>query len=153
MSRSVENLEQLGLLTREGDELAAPDRTSVQYVSLREVTRSIQSTLERYFILSSLLAHNPEASLRSLETDSAAIAEKLSAIYGINSPDFFEKSLFSGFVNTLRDLGMVDTEAGPACDQAGFNELVTSLSLILPADVRANIQQAVASLDENVEAA
>ena len=44
---------------------------------------------------------------RALQGRAAAVAEYLAAIYGINSPDFFDASLFGSFIDTLSSEGLL----------------------------------------------
>ncbi|MCS5575240.1 MAG: glycerol-3-phosphate 1-O-acyltransferase PlsB, partial [Pseudomonadales bacterium] len=85
--------------------IRAPAPESIAYSCLTQLANMTAATIERFYIVISLLQTRSELSQRELETAAAAIAAQLSALYGINSPDFFEKSLFSSFVVTLKDRG------------------------------------------------
>ena len=91
-----------------------------------------------------LLQQSNRPSLKALETASAGIAEQLSVIYGINSPDFFDKSLFSTFLGELKSQKVVDAELAVS---ENFSELESVTARSLDADVRYNILQAVRSFN------
>jgi glycerol-3-phosphate O-acyltransferase len=67
-------------------------------------------------------------------------------LYGINSPDFFEKSLFSTFISSLRESGAVNAEL---CPGAAFSDLETTAARTLDTDVRYNIDQAIENYFDN----
>jgi glycerol-3-phosphate O-acyltransferase len=90
-----------------------------------------------------LLMAEEERSVRALESDAAAIAEQLSAIYGINSPDFFERSLFTRFIRTLRNTDMISTHHDVVTKLDGLFELAALTSKTLDADVQYNVLQAM----------
>ena len=72
----------------------------------------ITPTLERLYIVVGLLAA-PGRSLRtreSLQEESRLVAHKMSRIYGINAPEFFDARLFNLFIDKLIADGIV-TEA------------------------------------------
>jgi len=81
--------------------------------------------------------------VRNLESDAGAIAQQLCAIYGINSPDFFERSLFSSFINTLQSAGLVSVADDSVVKKSGFAEAAQLVSHTLAADVQHNVLQAI----------
>ena len=99
------------------------------------------ATIERFYIVLSLLQNQPDLSQRELESASAAIAAQLSVLYGINSPDFFEKSLFSSFVGTLKN--------SPSSLQKAAESLEPAIAITMNPDIRHNILQAVSRNSTN----
>ncbi len=69
----------------------------------------IQPTLERLYIVIALLASTKETprTREALEADSQKIAQKMSRIYGINAPEFFDQRLFNLFIDKLVADGVV----------------------------------------------
>ncbi len=136
----VESLSELGLITMNGSQIAIPSPESPEYNSLQDIASITDPTLERFYIVMALLQQSDRPSLKALESASAGIAEQLSVIYGINSPEFFDKSLFSTFLRQLKSEQVVDTELAVS---ENFAPLESATARSLDADVRYNILQAV----------
>lgn len=106
----------LGLLTRGDDgRLLRPDPTSPAFSALSTVGRVMSETLERYCITALLLAdeRKTQQSLpRSrFEEDCRLLAQRMAVLTGRDSPEFFDKPLFRGYLDTLIQNGLV-TETG-----------------------------------------
>ncbi|MBT4493997.1 MAG: glycerol-3-phosphate 1-O-acyltransferase PlsB [Gammaproteobacteria bacterium] len=125
-------LVQLNIISARDRQLDAPPPASFEYNCLKDLSSITDPTLERFYIVIALLEYFPGMSQGELENAASGIAAQLSALYGINSPDFFEKSLFSTFLNTLND-----------CESATVSTLEPSVARTLDPDVRHNILQAV----------
>jgi len=76
---------------------------------LRAIAHSLQQAFERYFIAVTTLVKNGPRTLSAgeLETLCHLAAQRLSLLYAPAAPEFFDKSLFRGFIGKLRDLKMV----------------------------------------------
>ena len=82
--------------------ISAPAPTSDGYASLTSLSEIIEPTLERYYILTMLLEKHSDQWVNDLETRASAIGQQLSAFYGLNSPEFFDKSLFATFIGSMK---------------------------------------------------
>lgn len=142
----VETLSELGLVTLNGNQIALPSPESSEYNSLQDIANITGPTLERFYIVIALLQQSNVPSLKALESASARIAEQLSVIYGINSPEFFDKSLFSNLLRQLKSEKMVDIELAVS---ENFTALESATAQSLDADVRYNILQAVRNSTTN----
>ena len=86
---------------------------------------------------------------RELEAAASGIAAQLSALYGINSPEFFDQSLFSTFLATMKQEGLLSHEGeltegdGPA---NGLAQLEQTLATTIDPDVRQNINKMLGKL-------
>ena len=70
-------------------------------------------TIERYYIVGTLLTRHGTMTRADLERESVIVARRMTRIYGINAPDFFDAALFRRFVQTLIERGAaVESEAG-----------------------------------------
>lgn len=136
----VETLAELRLITLNGNQIEIPSPESSEYNSLQDIANITGPTLERFYIVIALLRQSNRPSLKALESASAGIAEQLSAIYGINSPEFFDKSLFSNLLRQLKSEKVVDTELTVS---ENFAALESATAQSLDADVRYSILQAV----------
>jgi len=65
--------------------------------------------LQRFYLVIALLVRNGSGTLSRdrLESLCQKSAQRLSMIYGLHSPDFFDKSLFHDFIRTLREREVV----------------------------------------------
>ena len=107
----IEVMVQLGLLTREGDRLRRPDAQQPAYSTLAMLGRVLGETLERYCMTALLLAEErrTQHSLKRerFEEDCRLLAERMAILTGRDAPEFFDKSLFKGYLNTLIEIGLV----------------------------------------------
>lgn len=76
---------------------------------LRAIAHSLQQAFERYFIAITTLVKNGPRTLSTgeLETLCHLTAQRLSLLYAPAAPEFFDKSLFRGFIQKLRELKLV----------------------------------------------
>jgi glycerol-3-phosphate O-acyltransferase len=102
-----------GLLTAvEGEEggwiSRGPGQTDEVY-RLRAIAHSLQQAFERYFIAITTLVKNGPRTVSSgeLETLCQLAAQRLSLLYAPAAPEFFDKSLFRGFIQKMRELKLV----------------------------------------------
>lgn len=106
----LDHLVTAGLLIRtEDDAFAAPPAGSPEHFRLRLLARLIMPTLERLYIVVGVLFQGGQAghSRESLQARSHLIAQKMSRLYGLNAPEFFDARLFNRFVDSLVDNGVV----------------------------------------------
>lgn len=151
--RCLEALIHTGLALQDGNQYSAPPVASRQFVALTDLSRVVVPTLERFHIVNRLIeaAHRGEgpAMVGDLETTAAAVARRLSAVYGLNSPSFFDQSLFTAFLGTLRSQGLVTVTAGKVSegeDHARFAALVAEL---VDDDVQYQVAHAVAGAGQS----
>ncbi len=69
----------------------------------------MQQAFERYYIAISVLVKNGPGTLGAAELESLChlAAQRLSLLYAPAAPEFFDKSLFRGFIQKLRELKLV----------------------------------------------
>ena len=67
--------------------------------------QSMVPMLQRFYLVIAILVGNGSGSLTrsDLETKCQQSAERLSIIYGLHSPDFFNRTLFQDFIKTLQE--------------------------------------------------
>ncbi|HKI73240.1 MAG TPA: hypothetical protein VJ998_01265, partial [Pseudomonadales bacterium] len=140
----VDRLATLGLLTMEGKDLVAPEPASEQFASLSDLGEIIEPTLERFYVVTSLLTRRTNSNIKDVENDAATIARQMSSIFSINSPEFFERSLFSTLIGSLRANGVVETREHSIWLHEGKLESIlhTAESTLSP-NVRYNVLQAI----------
>ncbi|MCE7032212.1 glycerol-3-phosphate 1-O-acyltransferase PlsB [Lysobacter sp. GX 14042] len=101
-----------GLLDRNADDPSVLTRAAGQsdeVFRLRAIGHSLQQAFERYYITVSVLVKNGSGTLSSgqLESLCQLAAQRLSLLYAPAAPEFFDKTLFRGFIQKLRELGLV----------------------------------------------
>lgn len=76
---------------------------------LRAIGHSLQQAFERYYIAISVLVKNGPGTLGTAELESLCqqAAQRLSLLYAPAAPEFFDKTLFRGFIQKLRELRLV----------------------------------------------
>ncbi|MDA0679885.1 MAG: glycerol-3-phosphate 1-O-acyltransferase PlsB [Proteobacteria bacterium] len=106
---AIEALIQEGILTRDGDYLVRPPAGSAPAVKLMMLGQSMVPMLQRFYLVIALLVRSGSGSLTraKLENLCQLSAQRLAMIYGLHSPDFFDKALFQDFIRTLREHDVV----------------------------------------------
>jgi len=82
---------------------AAPPTNSTQHHRLHLLSNIITPTLERLYIVIGLLVRSGSCvqTREDLQAQSKQVARKMSRIYGLNSPEFFDARLFDLFIDKL----------------------------------------------------
>ena len=76
---------------------------------LRVIAHSLLQAFERYYITIAVLVKNGSGAVRAGELENLChlTAQRLSLLYSQSAPEFFDRSLFRGFIATLRELEFV----------------------------------------------
>lgn len=124
--RWLDHLAQLNLVTRHEDNVfAPPPRHTPEHFRLRLLANIVMQTIERYYIVVALLTRNGTMTRADLEQECSVVARRMSRIYGINSPDFFDAGLFQRFIGALIARGAaVESEAGEVSPAPILREVV-----------------------------
>jgi glycerol-3-phosphate O-acyltransferase len=85
-----------------------------------------------------------------LERRCHLLAQKISMIYGINSPDFFDRLLFRDFIATMfENAYLVRNAAGCLEFAAGFDYVSLDLRSLLSTEVRSSILALIKTAPES----
>ncbi len=110
-TEAIKALVELELLTCTADKksLVRPPAGSEKAFQLLMLGQSMVPMLQRFYLVIAILIRNGSGVLsrQRLETMCQQSAERLSMIYGLHSPDFFNKSLFHDFIRTLESLDVL----------------------------------------------
>jgi glycerol-3-phosphate O-acyltransferase len=102
----LETFTRLNLLQANADrsEWQRPASTSLEAMRLSLLAQATIQTLERYYLAVALLLQAGSGSItqEALEERCHLMAQRMSVLYGLNSPEFFDKSLFRNFIDLLR---------------------------------------------------
>ena len=109
---------------------------------LRIIARSLIQAFERYYIaLAALARHGPHTlTAAELENICTLTAQRLSLLNEMNAPEFFDKALFRGFIQKLRERRVVWTDdAGKLDFDNALDDMVRDLRVILSREMRQSI--------------
>ncbi|WP_297834522.1 glycerol-3-phosphate 1-O-acyltransferase PlsB [Thermomonas sp.] len=113
IDRTIEVFVREGLLQQVSDEeggiLQRFAGQTDEVFRLRAIGHSLQQAFERYYIAIAILVKNGSGTLGAGELESLCqqTAQRLSLLYAPAAPEFFDKSLFRGFIQKLRELKLV----------------------------------------------
>ena len=130
------------LLEEAGEELRRPRRNDHRFVRLMRLAHIVQPILERYYMTFIILWQSSQAPLgeEELERRCHLLAQKVSMIYGINSPDFFDRALFRDFIETMFDNAYLRRNDNGGLElAAGFDHISLDLRNLLSTEVRSSI--------------
>ena len=104
-------LKDIGLLKSAGRSVERLPGGSIEAGKMRVLANALMQTYERFFIVISVLSKSGSEtiSVGELETLCHKTASKLNLLYGFNSPDFFDKNLFKGFISNLKKEEIIKT--------------------------------------------
>ncbi len=105
----IDACKQNGLLQQRGRYLSAPETNDKRFHSAWLLSRCLQDTFQRYAVVLTILDREREISRGALEKTSRQVAERLSALYGLSSPEFYDKNVLSSFITALRENHWIDT--------------------------------------------
>ncbi len=138
-------LAQCGLLeatSAESWRRPAPSTAAAMELSL--LAQATVQTIERYYLAIALLerAGSGQISPKALEERCQLMAQRMTMLYGFNSPEFFDRALFGSFISLLRQRGVLRV------DEAGnlaFDEVLVAVTrdaeIVLSEHIRHSILQ------------
>jgi glycerol-3-phosphate O-acyltransferase len=101
----------LNLLQGNADrsEWQRPAPTSPQAIRLSALAQATIQTIERYYLAIALLLQAGSGAItrEALEERCHLMAQRMSLLYELNSPEFFDKSLFRHFIELLRQRDVI----------------------------------------------
>jgi glycerol-3-phosphate O-acyltransferase len=144
-----------GLLRQENDVYVRPAPSSRQFVLLTLLARTITQTLQRFYMATSLLLNSGQNTLsaEALEDLCVMMAQRLSILHGLNAPEFFDKTLFRHFIQTLLQQGVVHADGQ---GKLGYHDKLAELAegvakRVLSAELRLSIRQVALHRDDGLE--
>ena len=138
-------LAQCGLLETVGDGAwRRPPPSSVAAMELSLLAQATVQIIERYYLAIALLIRAGSGAItqKALEERCQLMAQRMTLLYGFNSPEFFDRALFGSFINLLR------TRAVLRIDEASrlvFDEVLIDVArdaeIVLSEQIRHSILQ------------
>jgi len=138
-------LEQCQLLESDGAgrwRRPAPSSSAAMELSL--LAQATLQTIERYYLAIALLirAGSGAVTQKALEEQCQLMAQRMTLLYGFNSPEFFDRALFGSFINLLRTRAVLSTDAA---GRLVFDEVLVAVAhdaeIVLSEQIRHSILQ------------
>ena len=154
IERCIDDLVTCGVLIADGEQLMRAQGGTPESFLLVSLAQVVMSSLQRYYLTASVLSRlgNGVVTATGLGELCAACAQRLEFIYGLRSPDFYDKALFNGFISTL------ETQARVTVDEDGALHVASNFALvekdaraILGEDVRRSILNVTAKAGATVQ--
>ena len=141
-------LRSAGLLSSDAEERqwATAPPTSSEAVQLSVLAQPMLQTVERYYLAIALLLRAGSGALTKAELEKSCqqMAQRMVTLYGFHSPEFFDRSLFEGFLALLRRRGVIraDGEGHLVFDDV-LARIADDAQLVLSEQLRHSILQVV----------
>jgi glycerol-3-phosphate O-acyltransferase len=146
VAHTLEALAGLGLLETGGEPQLwqRPGPNSIAAMQLSLLAQTTVATVERYYLAIALLigAGSGQIGQQALEQRCQLMAQRMTMLYGFNSPEFFDRSLFENFIDLLRARGVVRVdEAGRLAFDEILLRVAADAQLVLSEQIRHSILQ------------
>jgi glycerol-3-phosphate O-acyltransferase len=119
---------------------------SHQQQLMKELSGGVLLSMERFYLTVLILKRKGEGALSRFELEKVCgtTAEKLSELNGFNSPEFFDKASFKGFIEMLYTQGIIwANDKGKLTYGAVLESIIDDAGLVLSQQVRKNVDQIV----------
>jgi glycerol-3-phosphate O-acyltransferase len=150
VERVIDALVELGLLRRDNVNgqpcLLRPAPHTPEAIQLWVLAQCSVQTLERFYVTAALLAKHGSGTLRPSELEDLChlMAQRMAMLFQFSAPEFFDKSLFRGFIGRLRKNGVLRTdETGLLVFDEGLTRAMEDARLILGDRLRQDVLQAM----------
>jgi glycerol-3-phosphate O-acyltransferase len=121
-----------------------PSPTSLEAIQLSLLAEATIQTLERYYLVIAVLlrAGSQNVTHEALEERCHLMAQRMSILYGLDSPEFFDKSLFRNFIELLGRRQVITTaENGTLAFGEALLGVAADAQLVLSEQLRHDILQ------------
>jgi len=128
----------------DGSQWRRPPPTSSKAAQLGLLAQATIQTIERYYLAVALLlqAGSGQITQYALEERCQLMAQRMTMLYGFNSPEFFDLSLFENFIDLLRARGVVRVgESGRLLFDEVLIRVAADAQLVLSEQIRHSILQ------------
>jgi glycerol-3-phosphate O-acyltransferase len=109
---------------------------------LGSLSHFVSQTLERFLIVAAILKRHDETGIdrETLEDQCHALGRRLSMLHGLNSPEYFDRTLFRSFIDTLINSEFLqEDEDHHLRSDRDMDIILNGASFVLSADVRKSI--------------
>lgn len=131
----VDALIQAKLIAEDTDgNLISPAPNSEDHNQLVVLAAPVMQSIERYYMTLALITQRGSGniSMRQVEELSHLVGQRLSVLYEFNSPEFFDKALFQGFIKVLTQQGYIrNNEHNSIVFDESFQNVAQYANLVL----------------------
>ena len=127
LARCLQSMQDLGLISEHEGIVRRAHATSREAGQLSVLAQATLQILERYYLVIALLRNRGSGTLtqKDLETLCQLMAQRISMIYELDSPDFFARDLFRNFINELKNAEVVWADDGGKLE---FGDILVEVS-------------------------
>jgi glycerol-3-phosphate O-acyltransferase len=121
-----------------------PPPASAEAMQLSLLAQTTLQTIERYYMVVAqlVLAGSGELTQASLEERCQQTAQRMTQLYGLNSPEFFDRAMFANFIALLRSRGVIHAGAGGRLEfDAVLSHVAQDAQFVLSEQLRHSILQ------------
>ncbi len=139
---AIDALIEENILIRDDKFLVRPPAGSGPAFQLMMLGQSMVSMLQRFYLVIALLVKNGSGTLTraKLEALCQKSAQRMVMIYGLHSPDFFDKALFRDFIHVLRQRDVLRRNAAGFLEfDDDINRIGEDARLVLGEEIRHSI--------------
>ena len=121
-----------------------PPPATMQAMQLSILAQATIQTVERYYLAIALLLEAGSGAITQsvLEERCQLAAQRIAMLYGLNSPEFFDRSMFENFIDLLRRRDVIRSNGGGALE---FDEVLMRVAadaqFVLSEQIRHSILQ------------
>ena len=146
VSGVLAGLEQHGLIERDAErtEWHRPPPSSDKAVQLSLLAQATIQTIERYYLAIAQLvkAGSGQITQAALEERCQLTAQRMALLYGLNSPEFFDRTLFGNFIDLLRQRNVIrNSSAGKLEFDQVLMRVAADAQFVLSEQLRHSILQ------------
>jgi glycerol-3-phosphate O-acyltransferase len=100
---------------------------SAQAMQLSLLAQATVQTIERYYMVVAQLVKAGSGAIdqQTLEERCQLTAQRMTLLYGLNSPEFFDRAMFENFIFKLRERGVIRAADGGKLE---FDEVLTQVA-------------------------
>jgi len=142
----LDDLANHGLLERAAADIwRRPPTGSAEAVQLSVLAQITVQIIERYYLVIAVLlkAGSGRETQAVLESQCQLMAQRMSLLHELNSPEFFDKALFKNFVDLLRERRVLAVNAeGRLSYGDNFDGIADDAQLVLHEQIRNSVLQA-----------
>ena len=134
------------LILENDDTVRPPPRAHPSYKRLELLSKILSPSVERMFITLNLIVEGNQK-IDSISREAKKIAHKITRLYGINSPDFFDSSVFDNFIAELIARSAIEiSEKGLILSNPNIQDIVRHAEGVISTDIRQAINQAASPI-------
>jgi glycerol-3-phosphate O-acyltransferase len=146
VQQTLASLASIGLLHHDAtrDFWSRPAPTSNEATQLSLLAQSTVQIIERYYLAIALLIRegSGKISQKALAERCQQMAKRMTLLYGFNSPEFFDRALFTNFIDLLRQRDVVRTsDDGSLLFDEVLKRVADDAEVVLSEQIRHSILQ------------